>query len=331
MRIIFSIISFVLFAGSIAAQKVNLGGSTLNPNNGKVYLQKYVNKSFHTIDSAAVVNGQFKFAQRSDLKLPEIYGLSYNSSTANPFDSYIIFLDDGNVNVQLDSVAQFRNTKVTGSREHALFEQLLGQRKQILSLIQENPQSLAALYILYRYYSYRVSSEELRNILSYVDEKYKDTEYVQVLEELASTLEKVGIGEHVPDFVAYDQAGKEVKSSSLVGNSYVLFDFWASWCPPCRAENPNLVKAYAKYKNKGLSIVSISLDNNVERWQSAYTNDGLSWLQLIDRKAWAGDGVVKFGIRLIPANFLISPEGKIIAHNLKGDDLEQFLKELLEQ
>ena len=116
-----------------------------------------------------------------------------------------------------------------------------------------------------------------------------------------------------------------------MGNSYVLFDFWASWCPPCRAENPNLVKAYAKYKNKGLSIVSISLDNNVERWQSAYTNDGLSWLQLIDRKAWAGDGVVKFGIRLIPANFLISPEGKIIAHNLKGDDLEQFLKELFEQ
>ena len=331
MRIIFSIVVFTLFAGSMAAQEVSLSGSTLNPNNGKVYLQKYVNKSFHTIDSVTVVNGQFEFAQRSDLKLPEIYGLSYTSSTADPFDSYIIFLDEGNVSVQLDSVAKFKNTKVTGSREHALFEKFLGQRKQILTLIQENPQSLAALYILYRYYSYRVSSEELRNILSYVDKKFKDTEYVQVLEKLASTLEKVGIGEQVPEFVAYDQTDKEVKSSSLVGSGYVLFDFWASWCPPCRAENPNLVKAYAKYKDKGFEIVSVSLDNNVERWQSAYTKDGLSWLQLIDRKAWAGDGVVKFGIRLIPANFLISPEGKIIAHNLKGDDLEQFLKELFEQ
>ena len=274
-------------------------------------------------------NGRFDFSKRSDLRLPEIYGLSYLSSTANPFDSFIIFLDEGNIEVELDSTSQFRNTVVNGSKEHALFKELISKHEDITSLIQKYPGSIAALYILYRYHSFRISPVELRKALSFLDPRFKDTEYVKVLTELASTLEKIGIGEKAPEFVAYDEKGNEIKSSSLIGNGFVLLDFWASWCAPCRAENPNLVKAYSKYKDKGLNIVSISLDNNAERWKTAYTKDRLEWLQLIDKKAWAGDGVVKFGIRLIPSNFLIAPDGKIIAHNLKGENLELFLEELL--
>ncbi len=330
MRKIVTIVALT-FALSLSAQELHLGGKALNPNHGKVYLQKYVNKSFITIDSAEVRDGRFEFRKRSDLKLPEIYGLSYLSSTANPFDSFIIFLDEGNIEVELDSISQFRNTNVYGSKEHALFKELVSKRENIISLIQKHPSSIAALYILYRYHSFRITPVELRNALSYLDSRFQDTEYVKVLTELASVLEKIGIGENAPEFVAYDENGNEIKSSSLIGNGFVLFDFWASWCAPCRAENPNLVKAYSKYKDKGLKIVSISLDNNAERWKNAYTKDHLGWLQLIDKNAWAGDGVVKFGIRLIPANFLISPDGKIIAHNLKGDNLELFLNELLDK
>lgn len=313
---------------AVSAQEIHLSGSVTNPNGGYVYLQKYINKSFFTIDSVSIKDGQFDFPKRSDLKLPEIYGLSYTSSTANPFDSFIIFLDSGDVSVKLDSTAQYRQTTVSGSKEHDRFLQLQRQRKDIVTLIQENPQSLAALYILYRYHSYRISPEKLRLALSYVDSHFKNTEYVTVLEKLATTLQKVNIGENLPDFTAFDQEHREVKASSLIGKGYVLFDFWASWCAPCRAENPNLVRAYRKYKDKGFTIVSISLDNNLQRWKKAYTSDKLEWLQLVDQKAWAGDGVVQLGIRLIPANFLISPEGKIIASNLKGNDLDLFLDEL---
>lgn len=314
---------------AVSAQEVHLSGDAVNPHSGYVYLQKYINKSFFTVDSVEIRDGRFDFPTRSDLKLPEIYGLSYTSSTANPFDSFIIFLDKGDVSVKLDSASQYRHTVVSGSEEHSRFQELVRQRKDIVTLIHENPKSLAALYILYRYHSFRITPERLREALSYVDPSFKETEYVTVLEELASTLQKVNIGEQVPEFVAYDKNLQEVKSSSLIGKDYVLFDFWASWCPPCRAENPNLVNVYDKYKDKGFKIVGVSLDNNLERWEKAYSSDHLSWLQLVDQKAWAGDGVVKFGIRLIPANFLISPEGKIVAHNLKGNDLELFLNELL--
>ncbi len=327
MRILTTIVALT-FTFYLSAQELHLGGKALSPNHGKVYLQKYVNKSFITIDSAEVRDGHFDFRKRSDLKLPEIYGLSYLSSTANPFDSFIIFLDEGNIEVELDSTSQFRNTVVNGSKEHALFKELISKQENITSLIQKHPNSIAALYILYRYHSFRIKPAELRKVLSFLDPRFENTEYVKVLTELASTLERIGIGEKAPEFVAYDDKGNEIKSSSLVGNGYVLLDFWASWCAPCRAENPNLVKVYSKFKDKGLNIVSISLDNNVERWKTAYTKDHLEWLQLIDKKAWAGDGVVKFGIRLIPSNFLIDSDGKIIAHNLKGEDLELFLEEL---
>ena len=313
---------------AVSAQEIHLSGYVSNPNGGYVYLQKYINKSFFTIDSVEIKDGQFDFQKRSDLKLPEIYGLSYTSSTANPFDSYIIFLDQGDIRVKLDSIAQYKHTTVSGSKEHDHFLQLQRQHKDIVTLIQENPKSLAALYILYRYHSFRITPERLRKALDYVDSQFKGTEYVTVLEKLATTLQKVNIGESFPNFTAFDKELKEVKASSLIGKGYVLFDFWASWCPPCRAENPNLVKAYTKYKDKGFSIVSISLDNDLQRWEKAYTKDHLQWLQLVDQKAWAGDGVVQLGIRLIPANFLISPEGKIIAHNLKGNDLDLFLNEL---
>lgn len=329
LSIALSIISILISGCSKNPNALNLSGTVKNETSGKVYLQRYENKSFFTIDSAEVKNGQFQF--RSEVKLPEIYGLSLKSSTENPFDSFIIFLDNNEITVELDTTAGFENTVVKGSKEHDLFLELSSQRKlPIKDIIKAHPSSIAALYIFYRYYSYRLSPEEIKEAIDLLDPSLKETDYVKVLNELANTLSKVSIGQKAPDFAANTINGTNVHLYDVLGKGYVLIDFWASWCAPCRKENPNLIKLYEKYKAKNFEIVGVSLDNKTEPWINAIEKDGLQWAQWIDKNAWAGEGVKNYGVRLIPSNFLIDKEGVIVAKNLKGEDLEHFLSDLLD-
>lgn len=219
---------------------------------------------------------------------------------------------------------------VQGSKEHDLFLAIRKQKNANLSeIIKENPTSIAALYVFYRYYSFRLSPAEIKSNIDLLDQSLKNTEYVKVLEELANTLDKVAIGQKAPDFVATDIDGNKATLSNYLGNGYVLIDFWASWCAPCRKENPNLIKAYNVYKEKGLEIIGVSLDNKTAPWFGAIKQDELTWTQLIDEKAWAGEGVKSYGVRLIPANFLINKDGIIVAKNLKGDNLQETLASLI--
>lgn len=323
--------TLLLISGcSKKAEGLDLSGTIKNATPEKVYLQRYENKSFFTVDSAEVKDGKFKF--ESDVKLPEIYGLSFNSSTANPFDSFIIFLDKNPITVELDTTDSFKNTLVKGSKEHDLYLELRSQKDvPVKEIIAKNPSSIAALYILYRYYSYRLSPDEIREAVNLLDPSFKGSDYVKVLNELANNLSKASIGQKAPDFKAKDAEGKEIKLSDNLGKGYVLIDFWASWCAPCRKENPNLIKAYDKYKEKGFEIIGVSLDNKTKPWLGAIEKDGLKWTQLIDENAWAGEGVVNYGVRLIPANFLIDKDGTIVAKNLKGEDLQNFLAEIFDK
>src|SRR5699024_4117188 len=109
---------------------------------------------------------------------------------------------------------------------------------------------------------------------------------------------------------------------------YVLLDFWASWCAPCRAENPNLVKAYDRFNEDGFTIFGVSLDENREDWLKAIKEDNLKWTQVSDLNAWGNEAARKYGIRAIPANFLIDPEGVIIAKDLRGAALKQKLDDI---
>jgi thiol-disulfide isomerase/thioredoxin len=119
-----------------------------------------------------------------------------------------------------------------------------------------------------------------------------------------------------------------VSLSSFKGK-YFLLDFWASWCGPCRRENPNVVKAYRQYHNKGFDILGVSLDDSKDDWLKAIKKDGLSWTQVSDLKGWKNEAATLYGIQGIPMNFLIDKEGKIIAKNLRGQDLEKRLAEVL--
>ncbi len=138
----------------------------------------------------------------------------------------------------------------------------------------------------------------------------------------------VMVGSEAPEIALNDTTGKAVPLSSLRGK-YVLIDFWASWCGPCRNENPNVVRMYNKFKEKGFAIYSVSLDQSKANWVKAINNDHLTWTHVSDLKYWQSAAAQQYGVQAIPQTFLIDKEGKIIAKNLRGDALEQKLEEVL--
>jgi len=140
------------------------------------------------------------------------------------------------------------------------------------------------------------------------------------------------IGDQAPNFEQPDVFGNKVTLSKFKGK-YLFLDFWASWCKPCRAENPNLVKAYHRFKKQGLEIVSVSLDGMAQKkaWLNAIKTDGLTWLQVSDLKAWENSAALIYNVKAIPENYLIDPTGKIIAKNLRGEELNTVLETIFKE
>jgi len=216
------------------------------------------------------------------------------------------------------------------------------QRKQIV--IQQQAKDMNSRFITGHPDSY-VGLQVIKDALN--QELYPDAVYLQAqfsklskylresktglsCQRYLDQLTTVAIGAIAPDFAQPDTNGKPVKLSSFRGQ-YVLIDFWASWCGPCRKENPNLVKAYQKYRGKNFTILSVSLDQSGKKddWLNAIHSDRLNWNHLSDLKSWGNAAALLYGVRAIPQNLLIDPSGKIIAKNIFGDDLQNKLAELL--
>ncbi len=138
---------------------------------------------------------------------------------------------------------------------------------------------------------------------------------------------KTSVGAAAPEFAMADTSGKSVSLSSLKGK-YVLLDFWAAWCGPCRQENPNVVQVYHKFKDKGFTVFGVSLDRERKDWLKAIKDDRLFWPQVSDLNFWQSKAAVLYGISSIPRNFLLDPRGKIIARDLRGPDLGEKLEEI---
>ena len=165
-----------------------------------------------------------------------------------------------------------------------------------------------------------ISNEQAGNV---IQQKFQELSQKKAQEP------KIGdIGTVIPDFEQNDADGKPVNIKSFRGK-YVLIDFWASWCGPCRGENPNVVTAYKKYSSKNFTVLGVSLDKSKDPWIQAINNDGLTWTHVSDLKGWTNAVAQKFGINSIPQNFLIDPNGVIIGKNLRGPDLDAKLESII--
>lgn len=326
MKNIFPVLGCLFFLTSTSfAQQVEFKGKIQGVKTGKIYLLKFYNKMFTPLKEAKIDNGQFSFSY--PVKLPEVYGISMDTATS---DRLYLFLDKGTkqINLEVPSTGM-ENAKVNGSTGNDVFQQYLNgsEDQKIDSFILKNPKSVASVYILYRMYSYRLTPDEIERNMALLDPSFQNTQYFDVLRNLVKILRRVEPGNKAIDFSLPDTTGKELKLSDHFGN-YLLLDFWASWCGPCRRENPNLVRVYQKFHSKGFDIFGVSLDSKKENWKKAIQNDHLTWTHVSDLQYWNSKAAGLYGIRAIPSNVLIDPKGIIVARNLEGEDLEKKLEEI---
>jgi peroxiredoxin len=201
--------------------------------------------------------------------------------------------------------------------------------KKIVDFIKSNPASWVTPLFLAQMES-SLSSEELDSLVSGLDPKLSVTPSVKDLKERLGKTKKVAEGQVAPDFTQNDPNGNPVKLSDVYSkNEYTLIDFWAAWCGPCRQENPNVVAAYSAFKAKGFGVFGVSLDQDHDRWVKAIEDDKLVWTQVSDLNYWQNEAAKMYAVNSIPANFLVDKTGKIIASNLRGEDLLKKLAELL--
>ena len=191
--------------------------------------------------------------------------------------------------------------------------------------------SPVAIYALIQYAGYAINPVTAEPVFKQLGAVPKNLPSGKIFEERIALAKKLEVGQYAIPFSQTDTAGKIFSLASLKGK-VVLVDFWASWCGPCRAENPNVVKAFNTYKDKGFTVLGVSLDQPgaKERWMKAIHDDGLTWNHVSDLKWWDNEVSKAYGIQAIPQNYLLDKEGKIIGKNLRGEALQSFLKNLFE-
>jgi len=228
-------------------------------------------------------------------------------------------------------------TDSVSKRELALLRKQVDSMNRIikddifLKYVKNNPASPIAVLALEQAVGNGgdLDPESIGPVFDHLSEANRQSEKGVAFKARIEDARKTSIGHIAPDFTQNDTLNKPVSLASFRGK-YVLIDFWASWCGPCRMENPNLVAMYEKYNRKGFQIVGISLDQPGARdkWLAAIHKDGLTWPQLSDLQFWKNAVAEAYGIKAIPQNFLLDPSGKIIAKSLRGEELEKKLQEI---
>jgi thiol-disulfide isomerase/thioredoxin len=339
----------------------SVNGTLEGDYSGKAYLYKRESGEWIKLDSVQVENNAFRF--EGNIDLPELYYISIDAE--NRYASF--FAEQSEIGFTAN-VSDFGNPVVTGSLsqdeynafnvEVEVYNDELGRiwteikaardagnaeaqaaldaefdetdarlKAFILDNAMKKNSSVVAAYAVLRN-AYYYDENDLEPVVANFDPSIASSVYVEKLTERVNILKSVAVGQPAIDFTMNDPDGNPVQLSSLFGK-YLLVDFWASWCGPCRQENPNVVAAYSNYNEKGFDILGVSFDESKDKWLEAVQVDSLTWHHVSDLKGWGNEAGKLYAVNSIPANILLDPQGKIIAKNLRGEDLRSKLAELL--
>jgi peroxiredoxin len=316
-----------------------------------------------TVDTAKIVSGRFTFTGSTMEPIfcmltikdapPSYPAAFYVEPGTTSLTGVLDSLKDTHVSggpTETEYLAFVSDTKVFEDREMALnnaYEAAQGN-KSIMDSVQKvadsleksrsafvsqyikaHPASFISARQIEETYSYNPNVSSFDSAYNSLDEKIRSSSIGKKIGDMLATAQKTDTGHIAPDFTLNDTSGHPVTLSTYNKGKVVLVDFWASWCGPCRAENPNVVKAYNSYKDKGFTVFGVSLDEKKAAWEQAIQDDRLYWGQVSDLKGWSSAAAALYGIRGIPMNFLLDKDGKIVGKGLRGEDLDKKLASLL--
>ncbi|MCW5909295.1 MAG: AhpC/TSA family protein [Chitinophagales bacterium] len=185
--------------------------------------------------------------------------------------------------------------------------------------------SHVSAFLIYRYFSHGGNISKGDSLMKLLTVEAQQSKYARLLFEKASAIKNIEIGSPIIHFSVSDTAGREISTKSF-GGKYLLIDFWASWCGPCRAQNPFIAEAWEQYRNYGFEVLGVSSDTDKQKWMNALRDDKMAWHNGIVDKNRGHSPFRLYGVTLIPSNFLIDPQGKIIAKDLRSGELDAKLK-----